>query len=139
MKSGLSSLSKFDFFGVLLLRVGLGALVAYKGFPLLVSGTETYERIGSAVSLIGIPSFHILFGIASAVIQTVGGVFLILGVLTRGMALLLSIIVGFALANLITHSSEIDSVMLVYAQVNLALLALVFIGPGRLSLDRRGV
>lgn len=139
MKPGLSSLSKFDFFGVLLLRVGLGALIAYKGFPLLVGGTETYERIGSAVTLIGIPSFHILFGIASAVIQTVGGVFLILGILTRGMALLLSIIVGFALANLIIHSSEVDSVMLVYAQINLALLALVFIGPGRLSLDRRGV
>ncbi len=139
MKPGLSSLSKFDFLGVLLLRVGLGALIAYKGFPLLVSGTDTYERIGSAVSIVGITNFHVLFGIASAVIQTVGGLFLILGILTRGMALLLSIIVGIALANLIMHSPEIDTVMVVYAQINLALLSLVFIGPGRLSLDRRGV
>lgn len=139
MKPGLSSLSKFDFFGVLLLRLGLGSLIAYNGFPLLVSGMETYLRIGSTVSLVGISSFHILFGIASAVIQSVGGLFLILGILTRGIALLLSIIVGFALANLLINSNGIDSMVFAYAQINLALLSLVFIGPGRLSLDRRGV
>ena len=73
------------------------------------------------------------------VVQSVGGLFLILGIFTRGIGLLLFAIVGFALANLIIHSPEIDNVMVVYAQVNLTLLSLVFIGPGRLSLDRRGV
>lgn len=139
MKVALTGLSRFDFFGVLLLRIGVGVLIAYHGFPLWAAGTDTWVRIGSAVSLIGISSLHLLFGIASVVIQSIGGIFLILGIFTRGIALLLSIIVGFALANLIIRSSEIDNVMVVYTQINLALLSLVFIGPGRLSLDRKGV
>jgi putative oxidoreductase len=139
MKVALTGLSRFDFFGVLILRIGVGGLIAYHGFPLWGEGTDTWERIGSSVSLIGITYFHLIFGIASVVIQSVGGLFLILGIFTRGIALLLSVIVGFALANLIIHSPEIDNVMVVYTQVNLALLSLVFIGPGRLSFDRRGV
>ena len=139
MPSPLASLSKFDFIGVFFLRVGLGALIAYNGFPLLVGGAETYERVGSAVSIIGIHSLHLLFGLASAVIQSVGGVFLVLGILTRGIALLLSIIVGFALARMILNADSVDAMMLAYAQINLAALSLVFIGPGRFSLDRRGV
>ncbi len=139
MKVALTGLSRFDFFGVLLLRIGIGVLVAYHGFPLWSEGPDSWERIGSAVSLIGITHFYLIFGILSVVIQSVGGLFLILGIFTRGIALLLSVIVGFALANLIIHSPEIDNVMMVYAQINLALLSLVFIGPGRLSLDRRGV
>ncbi|MAM91704.1 MAG: hypothetical protein CMI15_09525, partial [Opitutaceae bacterium] len=86
-----------------------------------------------------IHSLHLLFGLASAVIQSVGGVFLVLGILTRGIALLLSIIVGFALARMILNADSVDAMMLAYAQINLAALSLVFIGPGRFSLDRRGV
>ena len=82
---------------------------------------------------------HLLFGLASAVIQSVGGLFLILGILTRGIALLLSIIIGFALGRLILSAESVDTMMLVYGQINLAVLSLVFIGPGRFSLDRRGV
>ena len=139
MRSPLASLSKFAFIGVFFLRVGLGALIAYNGFPLLIGGVETYERVGSAVSIIGIHSLHLLFGLASSVIQSVGGLFLMLGILTRGIALLLSIIIGFALARLSLSAESVDTMMLVYGQINLAALALVFIGPGRFSLDRRGV
>lgn len=139
MRSPLASLSKFDFIGVFFLRAGLGALIAYNGFPLLIGGVETYERVGSAVSIIGLHSLHLFFGLASAVIQSVGGLFLILGILTRGIALLLSILAGFALAGLIMNADSVDTMMFVYGQINLAALSLVFIGPGRFSLDRRGV
>ena len=139
MAFSLSKLSKFDFLGVFLLRLGVGTLIAFHGFPLLVGGTDGYERIGSAASLVGISSFHLIFGLASAVIQSVGGLFLILGILTRGIAILLSVILGLAIANLIKGGGPIDTAFLVYSQVFLALVALVFIGPGRFSLDRRGV
>ena len=139
MKPSLASLSRFDFLGVFLLRTGVGALIAYNGFPLLIGGAETYEEIGSTVGLVGIHSLHLVFGLASAVIQSVGGAFLVLGILTRGIALLLSIIVGFAVANIIQKTSGVDLTLLIYIQLNLALLALVFIGPGRFSLDRKGI
>lgn len=139
MKLSLAGLSKFDFLGVLFLRLGTGSLIAYHGFPLLVGGADGYERIGAPVALIGISSFHLVFGLAAAVIQAVGGLFLILGILTRSIALLLTVIAGFAIANLIHHSSEIDTALLVHIQVCLALLSLAFIGPGRFSLDRKGI
>lgn len=139
MTLSLSKLSKFDFIGVFFLRLGVGALIAFHGFPLLIGGTNGYERLGSAMSLLGIDALHLIFGLASAVLQSVGGLFLILGILTRGMAILLSFIVGLAVANLIRSGTEIDTVFLVYCQTLLSLIALVFIGPGRFSLDRRGV
>ena len=139
MKPSLASLSKFDFLGVLFLRLGTGALICYHGFPLLVGGTDGYERIGSPVALIGISSFHLIFGLASAVIQAVGGLFLVLGILTRGIALLLTIITGFAIANIFRHGGEFDLSLFVHLQIGLALLSLVFIGPGRISLDRKGI
>lgn len=139
MTLSLSKLSNFDFLGVFLLRLGIGALIAFHGFPILVGGTEGYERVGSAVSLVGIHSFHLVFGLAAAVIQSVGGLFLILGILTRGIALLLSVIVGLAIAGLIRNGGPVDLSFLVYCQVFLGVLSLVFIGPGRFSLDRRGV
>ncbi|OUW16339.1 MAG: hypothetical protein CBD18_06935 [Opitutales bacterium TMED158] len=139
MTLSLSKLSKFDFIGVFFLRLGVGALIAFHGFPLLIGGTNGYERLGSAMSLLGIDALYLIFGLASAVLQSVGGLFLILGILTRGMAILLSFIVGLAVANLIRSGTEIDTVFLVYCQTLLSLIALVFIGPGRFSLDRRGV
>ncbi len=139
MKLSLAGLSKFDFLGVLFLRLGTGALIAFHGFPLLVGGTDSYERIGGPVGLIGITGFHLFFGLASAVIQTIGGVFLVLGILTRGNALLLTIITGFAIANLMQHTNGFDISLLFHFQISLALLSLVFIGPGRISLDRKGI
>ena len=138
MRSPLASLSKFDFIGVFFLRVGLGALVAYNGFPLLIGGVETYERVGSAVSIIGIHSLHLLFGLASAVIQSVGGLFLLLGILTRGIT---SSIYHYRIRSSQTEfvAESVETMMLVYGQINLVALSLVFIGPGRFSLDRRGV
>ena len=117
MKLSLAGLSKFDFLGVLYLRLGTGALMAFHG----------------------ITGFHLFFGAASAVIQAVGGLFLILGILTRGIALLLTVIMGFAITNLIQHGNGIDISLLVHIQIGLALLSLVFIGPGRISLDRKGI
>ena len=138
MKLSLAGLSKFDFFGVFILRASLGVLFAVHGFPLFISGPNAWRRIGEAVSLAQIDSFHLFFGLASVMIQSFGGLALAAGLFTRGIAILQTIILGFAMA-MAFHRGESILYQLVYAQITLACFSLVFIGPGRLSLDRKGI
>ncbi|MDQ8198546.1 DoxX family protein [Pelagicoccus enzymogenes] len=139
MKSPLAGLSKFDFFGVLLLRIGVGAVLAFHGYPILTGGGSVWTDVGKGAAIASLPpSLFEYAGLASGILQFIGGILLIIGMFTRGTALLLSIVVGFAIANLIAAGSFQLS-FLAHLQMILALLGLVFIGPGRLSLDRKGI
>lgn len=139
MKSPLAGLSKFDFFGVLLLRIGVGALLAFHGYPILTGGSSVWADVGQGAAIISLPAA--LFesaGLASGIIQVAGGLLIVFGLFTRGSALLLTLIVALALANHIDAGSFQLS-FLAHLQMTLALCGLVFIGPGRLSLDRKGI
>lgn len=139
MKSPLAGLSKFDFFGVLLLRIGVGALLAFHGYPILTGGGKVWADVGEGASIATLPSnFFEAAGLASGILQVAGGILLIIGLFTRGTALLLTVVVSFALANHIAAGSFQLS-FLAHLQMTLVLLGLVFIGPGRLSLDRKGI
>lgn len=139
MKSPLAGLSKFDFFGVLLLRVGVGVLLAFHGYPILTGGGDVWAEVGSGAAITTLPSNYFEFaGLASGLIQFMGGILLIIGLFTRGASLFLLTVVGFAIANHIVAGSYQLS-FLAHLQLALALFGLVFIGPGRLSLDRKGI
>jgi len=140
MKFSLAGLSKFDFFGVFILRASLGALFAAHGFPLFISGPNAWRRIGEVVNLtqIDTPYLYVYFGLASVMIQAFGGLALIAGLFTRGVAILQTIVLGFAVAMAYQRGESILH-QLVYAQITLACFSLAFIGPGRFSLDRRGI
>ena len=139
MKSPLAGLSKFDYFGVLLLRIGVGALLAFHGYPVLTGGGGAWADVGAGAAIASVPSAYFEYvGLASGVVQFIGGILLILGLFTRGASLALAVILGFALANLIAESSFQLS-FFAHLQLTLALLGLAFIGPGRLSLDRKGI
>lgn len=139
MKSPLAGLSKFDFFGVLLLRIGLGALLAFHGYHIFTGGGSTWADVGQGAQIAHLPaSLFEWAGLASGIIQFMGGILLIIGLFTRGSALLLTIVAGFAVANHIASGSFQIS-FLAHLQLTLALFGLIFIGPGRFSLDRKGI
>ena len=139
MKLTLAGLSRFDFIGVFLLRLGAGALVTYHGFPMLLGGTEAWTEIGSGAAIAHLPeTFYLAAGLASCCIQVFGGLLLALGLFSRGSALLLTVVSGFALANVI-QSGDFHLTFFAHLQVSFVFLALMFIGPGRFSLDRRGI
>lgn len=140
MNSPLAGLSKFDFFGVFLLRFGAGALAAYHGGPLLFGGMEAFRDAGSGAAIVSLPpNLFVAAGAASAVIQLLGGICLILGIFTRGAALLLTIVAGFGLANVIATGDYFSLNAFALLQVTLVFFSLAFIGPGRLSIDRKGI
>ena len=140
MKPSLAGLSKFDYFGVLLLRIGAGALAVFHGFPILTGGSDAWTDIGSGIAITTLsPSFFLAAGIASAIIQVFGGLFLLIGLFTRGAALFLTLVAGFGLANAIAQGDYFSLNAFALLHVTLVYFSIAFIGPGRLSVDRKGV
>jgi putative oxidoreductase len=70
--------------GLLVLRVGFGATFFwYHGWPKLAGGPQVWERIGEAVSNVGITFGYPAWGLAAALSEGAGGVLFAAGVLFR--------------------------------------------------------
>lgn len=77
-------------FGLLLLRVGIGAcLIVFHGYDKITGGPERWTAIGSNMDVLGITFAPVFWGFMAAFAETVGALLLILGPLFRLMALML--------------------------------------------------
>lgn len=108
-------LESFVAFADLPLRLMVGVIMVYHGFPKLLSNRGFVHHVRTVASL-GFP-FPAVFAALSAVAEFVGGVALILGVFTQGAAL-------FIAGN-----------MLVAAYAKIAVWKLGFAGDGGFELD----
>jgi len=122
--------------GLLLLRVGLGAAFIAHGVPKLLGGPETWAALGGAMTNLGVHFAPAVWGLAAACSEAGGGLLLALGLLFRPacVAMLATMLVALAM-----HFGKGDP-FLVYSHAledAVVFLALLLTGPGRLSLDRR--
>lgn len=70
--------------GLLILRIGFGlSFFWHHGFPKLAGGPAMWERIGDAVSNVGITFGYSAFGLAAAVSEGVGGLLFAAGLFFR--------------------------------------------------------
>lgn len=138
----LSSLSKYRDFGLLILRVGLGFMFILHGWPKLLGGPAGWSKLGAAVHAVGIHFseplgfMHTVFGFMAAFSETVGGLFLILGLLFRPACILLLCTMIIATA---MHARAGDSFMNTTSRpLELAIVfaGLLFVGPGKFSFDK---
>ena len=81
----MKSLNALQPLGLLLLRVALGIIFMWHGYPTLARRTSAMHTVFAAH---GIPDYLVY---VSAVLELFGGGLLLLGLFTRGAALLLSI------------------------------------------------
>jgi len=121
--------------GLLLLRLGLGAAFVAHGVPKLLGGPETWQALGSAMTNLGIHFAPAVWGLAAACSEAGGGLLLALGLLFRPacIAMLATMLVALAM-----HFGKGDP-FLVYSHAledAVVFLALLLTGPGWLSLDR---
>jgi putative oxidoreductase len=124
---------RFRDLGLLLLRVGIGAMFMGHGWPKLAGGPQRWARIGNAVSHIGIDFAHTFFGFAAAVSEFFGGLLIAVGLFFRpGCALLLSTMVMASTM----HIRKGDSFTASSHAIEAAILfgALILIGPGKYTL-----
>src|ERR1700747_2386004 len=94
-----SKLGDYKNFGLLVIRVGLGIMFIYHGFPKLAGGEKMWIQLGGATKSVGIHSWPMVWGLLCAVVETFGGFLLILGLAFRPVCLLLLINLSVAAAS----------------------------------------
>lgn len=131
----LSGLEKYRDFGLLIIRVGIGALFIVFGYPKITGGTEMWTQIGSSMSTLGVDFAHTFWGFMAAVAEFLGGILMVFGLFFR-LAMLLLIVTMFVAFWM--HYSNGDG----FQQWSRAMeflvlfLGLFFVGPGRWSVDK---
>jgi len=132
----LHSLDKYRDMGFLVLRIGIGAMFICHGIPKLLGGPETWTKLGGALSSVGVSFAPTFMGFLAAISETGGGLLLALGLLTRPACffLLSTMIVATAM-----HVNNGDPFVKYSHALEAAILffSLLFIGPGKLSLDEK--
>ena len=134
------TLNNLQPWGALLMRLVLGAAMIYHGYDKVIPaggfhGGNTFsalERHSHFVATLGFPYW---LGIVSALTEFVGGILLILGLLTRIAAFLVAINMLVALIMVTRHHGYSGSE---YALALFAIAAMLFFyGAGAFALDRR--
>jgi putative oxidoreductase len=117
---------------LLLLRASLGISFMYHGYPKLFTN---HSATVQAFVKMGFPSY---FATISGALEFFGGILLIVGLLTRLTAVMLSIEMGIALARVVIPQSGIYVVAKYELPLALctAAFALATVGAGVISLDQ---
>ena len=122
-------------FGILVLRIGIGIMFVLHGYPKLFGGVATWTSVGGAMSTMGITSAPAFWGFMAALSETLGGLFLIFGFLSRIASLFLC---GTMFVAFMMHFKNGDSFVQYSHALEAAILffSLIIIGPGKIAVDR---
>lgn len=131
----LKFLARFRDEGLLLMRLGLGAMFLLHGWPKLAGGPDKWLQVGRAVSYLGIHFFHHGWGLMAALCEFGGGLCLILGLMFRPAALAMA---GTMAVATTMHLGRGDGLMTASHAIELGIVfvSLALIGPGRYSVDK---
>src|SRR5476651_32030 len=131
----LSKLGNYKNTGLLIIRVGLGIMFIYHGYPKLMGGIKGWGHLGESMKYVGIHFLPVMWGLLAAVTELLGGFLLIIGLAFRPACvfLLINLIVAALMQQRTAglgdaaHAIE-DAIMFA---------GLIFIGPGKYSVDKR--
>lgn len=131
-----SSFYKHKNFGLLILRIGIGGcMLLLHGLPKIIGGPAIWEKLGMAMGNIGITFFPTIWGFMAALTETVGGLFIIIGLWFRPVTILLCFMMLVATLN---HFYNGDGAKIAAHALELSFVffGLTFIGPGKYSVDK---
>jgi putative oxidoreductase len=119
--------------GLLLLRIGIGSMFIFHGWPKLQGGPAGWERLGHSMEYVGISFLHIFWGFMAMVAEVFGGICLIAGIGVRvSSAFMLFTMLIAAIANL-TMGYGLEGIVEII-EVSSALFMLLIAGGGRFTL-----
>ncbi len=120
--------------GLLILRIGIGMMFMFHGIPKLLGGPEAWVRLGGAASAVGVNFAPTVMGFLAAISECGGGFLLILGLLTRPACFFL--FVTMVVATMMHVKGGHPFMNYSHAlEASILFFSLLFIGPGKLSLD----
>jgi putative oxidoreductase len=131
-----TNLGKFRDFGLLLLRAFFGLYMAFgHGLGKITGGPEQWAGLGGTMEIFGLGFAPTFWGFMAAIAEFVGALLVTVGLLTRPAALLLVLNMSVAATAHITGVIDGGPEMaLLYGAV---FLSLVFVGPGKYSVDEQ--
>jgi putative oxidoreductase len=134
INSLLFSEKSFPNVGLLVLRIGIGFMFINHGLPKLLAGTAVWEFLGGQMGIIGIGFGYAFWGFMAALSESLGGLLLIFGLLTRPAAMVMFFTMFMAG---LMHLSGGDGLKGSAHAIEMAIVFLFIIlaGPGKLSLD----
>lgn len=135
-KLALTFLDRYRDLGLLVLRVGIGLMFIGHGWKVF-SGPEVWAKVGGAMTAFGLGFAPEFWGFLGKGSELVGGVLLILGLLTRPAAffLLCTMIVAASKHLILDGYGIMQTSHAIEAAI--LFLSLILIGAGRYSLDHR--
>jgi putative oxidoreductase len=132
----LSKISNYKDLGLLIGRIGLGGMMIFHGVPKLLGGISTWEKVGEAIQNFGITFLPAFWGLMAGVSEGIGGILIVLGLIFRPAAILIIITLIVAATN--SFSSGDGWLGAAHAiETGLAFFLLLFVGPGKYSLDKK--
>lgn len=120
--------------GLLLLRIGIGSMFILHGWPKLAGGPERWEAIGQTMAVVGISFAPAFWGFMAGFAEAVGGLLLVLGLFWRPACGLLFITMLMASTRHIAGGDAFNDYSHA-VEAAVLFLSLLFIGPGKYSLD----
>lgn len=128
-------LERYQNMGLLVMRIGLGAMMILHGKGKLMGGPEKWEQIGHAMGKLHIDFLPVFWGFMCAITETIGGLFCMLGLWFRVVCMLM--VINFFVAAL-HHYSTIDNISDASHALELmfTFFGLLFIGAGAYSVDK---
>jgi putative oxidoreductase len=130
----LISSGKYINFGLLILRLGLGAIFIFHGIPILKGGQGKWKSIGSAMIEVGIDSYLTIWGLLSALVEVGGGLLIISGFLFKPASFSLFMVMIIA-ANLHLSQNQGFASASYPISLGIVMFAFLFTGPGKFSID----
>lgn len=131
----LTWLSRYRDIGLLFLRVGVGVMMVIHGWPKLAGGIHEWEKLGRATSAFGINLFPEFWGFASAMVETIGGILIVIGWYFRPIAILMTFNFLVATVQMFKTSNQFIEWSRP-AEMLILFFSLIFIGAGKYSVDR---
>jgi putative oxidoreductase len=125
-------LAKYREFGLLLLRVSLGVLFIIVVAPVLMGGSGAWSRFGGGIRVLGFHSHFGVWGFLGALLTCAGAVLMIVGLFFRSGVLVCLII---ALLHVFAAGRNLHA-LLIPIELVAVLLSVLFIGPGKYSVDK---
>jgi putative oxidoreductase len=133
--AALQFLSKYRETGLLLIRASIGLIFIILIAPVLWNGQGSWEHFGSAMRHLDFHSHFKFWGFIGAVLGCAGGIFMILGLFFRVGVLLDLVITLIHLVGLWDSHTDFGT-RLPALEMAIVLLSLLFIGPGKYSVDK---
>ncbi len=121
--------------GLFIMRLGIGlSFISLHGLPKLMGGPHLWGMIGHSVNHLGIYFLPVVWGLAAALSEFVGGVLLISGFFTRIAAFFMICVMIVAATSAASGNGGIAAASHPL-EVGFFLLGIIIAGPGRISLD----